>query len=322
MCRAGCTYEDGTLVRRRSEDLAEVVPPGGVFGYDVIVHVGLERFLFHRQREEIRRGLEEKYAITASTGAISQMARRFLTYLEALHVARAPLLAQALASDGGWPLHVDATGEDGRGTLLVLLAGWRGWALGSFKIPTERAEQILPCLLEVAERFGDPCAVMRDLGRAMIPAVASLLKQRGLSIPALSCHFHFLQDVGKDLLGAAYGVLREMLRQSGVRARLRTLARDLGRALGSDIDQAREGVEDWKIQSDRGHRLPEDAVAARAVVRSLVQWVLDFPAESTDRRFPFDRPLLDLYERCVTAARATDAFLRHPPVDAPARRAL
>ncbi|MFV1959905.1 MAG: hypothetical protein ACC662_10905, partial [Planctomycetota bacterium] len=322
VCGKGCRHEDGSLVRRRSEDVGPHVPPGGVFGYDVIVHVGLQRFLFHRQREEIRRGLEEEHGITASTGALSTMQRSFLTHLEALHLARAPVLAKALASDGGWPLHVDATGEDGRGTLLVLLAGWRRWVLASFKIPTERADQVLPCLHQVADRFGNPCAVMRDLGRAMIPAVADFVEERGLSIPALSCHFHFLQDVGKDLLVAAYGTLREMLRRTGLRSRLRTLARDLGREIGPEIDRAREALEQWKIQSDGGHQLPEDPTAAQAVVRGLTQWVLDFPAQSTDRRFPFDRPLLDLYDRCVTAARATDAFLRNPPQDPTARRVL
>ena len=322
VCGSGCRHEDGTFARVRSAHLAKHVPPGGVFGYDVIVHVGLQRFLFHRQRAEIRQGLEEEHGITASTGSISTMARRFLTHLEDLHVARAPVLAKALASDGGWPLHMDATGEDGRGTLLVLLAGWRRWVLGSFKIPTERADQILPCLHEVADRFGNPCAVMRDLGRAMIPAAASFREERGLSIPVLSCHFHFLQDVGKDLLGAGYGTLREMLRQTGVRARLRMLARDLGREIGPGIDWAREAVESWKIQLGEGHHLPEDPTAAQAVVRGLTQWVLDFPAQSTYRRFPFDRPLLDLYDRCVTGARATDAFLRHPPKDAQARRVL
>jgi hypothetical protein len=58
---------------------------------------------------------------------------------EALHESRAPQLRKALDDDGGWPLHVDATGEDGRGTLLVALAGWRRWVLGAWKIPPDRA---------------------------------------------------------------------------------------------------------------------------------------------------------------------------------------
>jgi len=299
VCRHGCRYQDGTYIRQRSAELADYVPMGGVFGYDVIVHVGLQRFLFHRQRDEIRQELKEKHGITVATGTISTMIQHFFAYLEALHIARASAFAQALAADGGYPLHVDATGEDGRGTLLVLLAGWRRWVLGFFKIPTERADQILPCLHEVANRFGNPQAVMRDLGRAMIPATNSFRKKRQLCIPVLSCHFHFLQDVGKDLLAGDYGRLREMLRQTGIRARLRTLARELGRKLGDGIDRARGAVKDWKTQIGNGHLLPQDPAAAQAVVRSLAQWVLDFMAQSTARRFPFDRPLLDLYRRCT-----------------------
>lgn len=322
VCQRGCRNEDGSLVRRRSERLAQHVPPGGVFGYDVMVHVGLERFLRHRQREEIRRGLEQEYGITLSAGAVSTLARRFLDSLEALHVARAPALKEALQCDGGWPLHADATGEDGRGTLLVVFAGWRRWVLGSFKIPTERADAVLPCLHQVADRFGNPCAVMRDLGKAMIPAAASFVEERGLTIPVLSCHFHFLQDVGKDLLGAGYGRLRETLRQERVRPRLRTLARELGRKLGTDVDRGREALERWKADPGAGHRLPEGRLAGLAVVRGLTQWVLDFRAESTDRRFPFDRPLLDLYDRGLQVGRAVDALLRRPPKDTRVRSAL
>jgi hypothetical protein len=321
-CGSGCRLPDGSVLSRRSDEIAAHVPPAGTFGYDVIVYVGLQRFLYHRQREEIRQTLQDKYGIVASTGSISAMVRRFLLYLEALHVARTPALAQALAADGGWPLHVDATCEDGRGTLLLLLAGWRRWALAAFKIPTERADQILPCLHEVADRFGDPCAVVRDLGRAMCPAVATFLEQRHLTIPVLSCHFHFLQDIGKDLLDARYGTLREMLRRSGVRAKLRTLARKLGRELGKSIEKARSAVERWNSQPGSGHHLPEDPVSAQAVVRSLAQWVLDFKVEGRCGRFPFDRPLVALYDRCVTVARSTDAFLRTPPEAGKARRAL
>jgi ABC-type Fe3+ transport system permease subunit len=71
-------------------------------------------------------------------------------------------------------MHLDATGEDGRGTLLVVYAGWRRWVLGAWKIPTERADAILPRLRAVVGCFGDPCAVMRDLGRAVTEAARDL----------------------------------------------------------------------------------------------------------------------------------------------------
>ena len=118
VCAAGCR-KDGALVTRRAQALAARLPPGGTVGYDVIVFVGLARFLAHRQREEIGASLAQ-HGIVLSTGEISVLGRRFLAYLQALHEARADALRAALETDGGWPLHVDATGEDGRVLALSL----------------------------------------------------------------------------------------------------------------------------------------------------------------------------------------------------------
>jgi hypothetical protein len=163
VCGFGCRRE-GSRVVHRPATLAGLIPPGSVVGYDVMVHIGLERFVHHRQRDEIRAALEKQHGIVLSSGEISDLGRRFLIYLEALHREKAPALRAAMEADGGWPLHIDATGEDGRGTLLVAFSGWRRWVLGAWKVPTERADVILPRLDETAEHFGFPCAIMRDLG--------------------------------------------------------------------------------------------------------------------------------------------------------------
>ena len=67
--------------------------------------------------------------------------------------------------------------------LPVAFAGWRQWVMvmGAWKVPTERADVILPRLREVAFRFGPPCAIMRDLGRALAEASQSLVKETKLS---------------------------------------------------------------------------------------------------------------------------------------------
>lgn len=319
VCAAGCRT-DGTLVTRRAHALATRLPPKGTVGYDVVVFVGLARFLAHRQREEIRASLAQ-HGLVLSAGEISVLGRRFLAYLEALHQARADDLRAALETDGGWPLHIDATGEDGRGTLLVAFAGWRRWVLGAWKIPTERAEVILPRLRGVLERCGAPCAIMRDLGRAVTDACDDLVAELGRDIPVLACHLHFLRDVGSDLLRHAHDQLRALCRRFEIKAGLRGLARDLGRALGTDIAEARRDVSDWQTRGDQGHVLPEGR-AGLATVRAIAQWVLDAHADGTDQGFPFDLPYLDLHDRCRTACRAADAFLRRPPTDHRTRKAL
>jgi hypothetical protein len=320
VCAAGC-LRDGTPVLRRAAALTARLPPRGIVGYDVIVFVGLARFVEHRQREEIRASLESQHGIVLSTGEISALGHRFLGYLELLHEARADALRAALEKDGGWPLHVDATGEDGRGTLLVAFAGWRRWVLGAWKVPTERADIILPRLRAVTERFGVPCAILRDLGRAVTDAANDLVAALGRNLPVLACHLHFLSDVGGDLLEAANDQLRALFRRFKVKPGLRALARDLGRTLGTDIAQARKDLRDWQTQVDLGHVLP-DGKAGLATVRALAQWVLDFHADGNHQGFPFDLPYLDLYQRCHTVGRAADAFLRRPVGDGNVSKAL
>lgn len=326
VCATGCKKPgpDGqparALIQRQSE-VASILLPRSTVGYDVMTFVGVERFVHFRQREEIVTTLEHSYGLSLSSGEVSDLCRRFLVYLNALHEARAGALRQALEKDGGWPLHIDATGEDGRGTLLCAYAGWRGWALGAWKIPTERADAMLPKLRAVTALFGEPCAVMRDFGRAVIEAARDLVAGFARPIPVLGCHLHFLKDIGKDLLCEAHDALRTLFRRFAVQPRLRALARDLGRSLGTGVAEARRDVADWLAGEDQGFRPPEGKVGL-AVVRALGQWVLDYPHDGSDEGFPFDRPFLDLYRRCLRSVRAVESLLRKPCDDARVRHAL
>jgi hypothetical protein len=319
-CASGC-QKQGSPVTQRSATLAELIPPRSTVGYDVMVHVGLERFVHHRQRQEIRASLEMEHGIHLSSGEVSELGRRFLVYLEALHKASAPALRSAMAADGGWPLHIDTTCEGGRGTLLVAYSGWRKWILGSWKIPTENADAIFPRLQETILRFGPPCAIMRDLGRAMKDAAEQLVKTLNSPIPILACHKHFLSDIGSDLLQESHDKLRNLFRQADVRKDLRAFARDHGRGLGAKMNQAREAVLNWLKQAPAEYRIPEGSTGI-ATLRAYAQWTLDYAADGNGQGFPFDLPYLDFYVRCLNVSGAVDAFLRNPPSEAKVKKAL
>lgn len=319
-CKAGCREPSGKRTLNRSRTLASQVASGAVYGYDVEVHVGLARHLGHDQRQEVCASLLGDRRISLSTGEESLLAARFVEHLEALHWKRAPQLAEAMRNDGGYPMHIDATGENGRGTLLVVYNAWRHWALGAWKISTERADLVLPRLRQTAQAFGLPCAIMRDLGLAMIEAAEELVLEMEGAIPILGCHTHLLGDVGKDLMKASYDQLRELIRRHRLRTQLGSLARSLGRPMSAELPKLRDNVEAW-ARSAIGHALPSGADGA-AFVRSLAQWTLDYAQEGDGLGFPFDRPYLDFYRRCRTIRRAADASLRKQSGDARGRREL
>lgn len=314
VCATKCRHPSGKLATRRANSVSQCIMPNSITGYDLMVSVGRKRYLDRQQREDIRSELRENYAIEISCGEVTRLEKCFLDYLTRLHYSRADLLKAALYNEGGWPMHVDATGEHGQGTLFVVMAGWKKWVLGSWKIATEHSELILPCLRDIVRRFGPPCAAMRDMGRAVTLAIDAIVLEMDINIPVLACHEHFLADIGKDLLEPPHSELRALFSRTKVRPKLRSLVRDLGRKIGEQIDEARKAVQQWQSMAEANHRLPAGRNGL-AVVRAMAQWTLDYKADATGLDFPFDRPYLDLYNRCIIALRAIDAFLRIPPDD-------
>jgi hypothetical protein len=163
-CPSGCKPQ-GNHAAVRAASLAQLLVPKSTVGYDVMVHVGLERFLHRRQRSEIQADLQSHYGIGISSGAISGLGRRFLVYLEELHWRSAPALRRAQHEDGGWPLHIDGTGEEGRGIVIAAYSGWRGWVLHAWKAPTECADFVLDGIRHVAASFGPLLRGAQDRGR-------------------------------------------------------------------------------------------------------------------------------------------------------------
>jgi len=286
--RKRCSH-DPTHPVMISERLARVVPSHQGYGYDLIVHVGLARYLKHRQREEIRSELLVEQGIVISEGSITQLCDRFLRLLERLHRHRTPALRAAL--NGGYPLHIDATSEHGKGGLFVCLDGWRGWVLHAVKIVSENADELRPCIEETIRRFGDPLAVVRDLSAAEAAAVDSL-REKG--IPDLICHYHFLGAIGKKLFDDPYAVLRNLLRQSQVRTQLRELLRALRQHTTAEV-----------YTGTYGHgRLREDLLA-------LLYWVLEGEGRK-DLPYPFSLAHLEFYQRCQMALQRAEGWLPLP----------
>ena len=266
--------------------LCRLVKPRQHFGYDLIVHVGLARYLRGMQREEIEEELHLDHGIVPSSGTISALCDRFLSYLESLHLLRSPYLRAAMA--GGYPLHLDATCDRGKGGLLVCLDGWRGWVLMAARIDSENPAQMGPVIDKTVSLFGDPIASVRDLGEGGAHAVEPLRKR---GIPDLICHYHFLAAVGGKLFDQPYGSLRSTLRTMRVRTDLRALLREL---------------REYRKGASHAGRFGSGPV--RADLLALVHWVLQ--ADSTkDAPYPFSLPHFEFVLRCRQALERADCWV-------------
>ena len=251
-----------------SRQLASLAPPGQRYGYDLIARVGLQRYLHLRQRSEIRADLTRR-GITLSAGSLSALCDRFLHLLGQLHIQRAPALRKAMQH--GYPLHLDATSDQGKGGLFLCIDGWRDWVLHAVRIRSESEAELRPALESTVALFGQPVAFMRDLGKAGANAVAACRQPPSAD---LVCQFHFLAAVGRKLLQDDHAALQRGLTRLRVRSSLREWLRPL-RA------QAR-----LPRASGRDRQLP-----------ALLLWLLEGDGRKRPC-FPFGLAQLDFYQRC------------------------
>jgi hypothetical protein len=273
----------------RCEELQRLVPPGATFGYDVLVYVGKALFLRHRNEAEVVAELAQKN-VRISPREISLLGMKFIVYLALAHQRRAPELYAHMQSRGGYICHLDATCEGRDPFLMSSIDSLSNIVLGNVKLPAENEANIVPFLARLKQAFGVPLALVHDMGKGILKAVARVFP----GVPDFICHFHFLRDVGKDFLGAEYDTIRTRLRRHGISTTLRYRAKPLKREMDANPALI-TGIHDGLVNA----ALPPTAFAFTPVVGTcmLIQWTLRGKTEGDGYGFPFDRPHLAFAQR-------------------------
>ncbi len=273
----------------RSEALGELVPPGANFGYDVMVYAGKALFLRHRNEVEVVAELAQKN-VRISPREVSLLGMKFVVYLALAHQRRAPALHADMRTRGGYICHLDATCEGGDPFLMSSIDSLSNIVLGNVKLPAEDEAHIVPFLERLKQAFGIPLALVHDMGKGILAAVASVFP----GVADFICHFHFLRDIGKDYLGSEYDTIRTRLSRHGISATLRYRAKQLKREM--DANPTMIAVIHLSMQNAA---LPPEAFAFTPVVGAytLIQWALRGKTEGDGYGFPFDRPHLAFAQR-------------------------
>jgi len=270
-----------------SSELRSLVPAQGTYGFDVIVEVGMALFVQGRNELEVQKDLAVQN-VFISEREIGYLGRKFVVYLALAHRESEEALARCITKRGGYILHVDGTCEGDSPNLFCGIDGISEIVLGSVKIPSERKEWLVPFFQRIQQHYGNPIALVHDMGVGIVAAVEEVFP----GIADFICHFHFLRDVGKDLLLKDYQNIITQLRKHQVRALLMQKARYFGRRSGEDS----EVLGDLKRSLEGGEFKSLKEIPAQAVYL-LIHWAFESPSESRGYGFPFDRPHLEFYRR-------------------------
>ena len=286
------------LVCRRiykAEQYCQLVPPHGNHAFDLIVEVGLARFLRHQQNQEIQKELDGRWGLRLPCSTISELAQSFLDYLAATHQAHVPELRERLQQDGGYALHVDGTCEAGTDIVFNAVAGNRGWTLTGCKMAAEDATQIQSLLRRCVEWFGQPLALVRDLSGQIEAAHQQVMPE----VLDLICHYHFLLNVGTKLCEKHHTKLTACLRRVKVRPAFRSLRHNLLRYTKAQLSLTPAQIELLLTTPEQSTNL-DLAQKRRVIAYMLLCWLEDYGSDLQGEYFPFDLPSLALYRRYRT----------------------
>jgi hypothetical protein len=313
------TTESGGTQPIPSCDLARLVAHGCQYGYDLVAHVGLESFLFGRRLQAIQQNLQaNRPSIHIPTSSLDELRRRFLFYLGQAHRHAAPVLTESLSQADGRTWLIDGTLEPGTPVFFGVQDAASAILLGCWKIPTENADAMAPCLQETAHNYGRPNRVLHDLSSAM-----SLACQKAFpDVPHDVCHFHFARDVGEGVMAKPQKALSSRLRSLKLQVRLRE-QRKTQTVWLREHDGAPEAA--LILQSLlRGEPLAVtwNEALGREVLFAFHFWMLDYAADGKRQGFPFDPHFLYFHRRLIRAHDALGRLLSRPAVKAHAPKAL
>ena len=284
----------------RPSDLASLAAPGNRFCYDIMVYCGKAALQRYRTVQEI---VDELYQhnVDISPSEVRLQAERFVLYLGETHRQSQDAIKSLLQKQGGYILHLDGTCDGASSHLMSAMDGVSGLVLLGVKIPSESTEALTPILRDIKDKFGEPLAVVSDMAKSIHKAVIKVFDKT----PHYLCHFHFLRDIGKDLLEPNYGKIRNCLKSHGITTLLRRRSRELMAEMGTAMDKV-----DEVIKNIGQGVLPQawDGKLTKPMAYAMIAWVLAGKNQGNGYGFPFDLPLVEFYRRMEALAQALKIF--------------
>lgn len=276
-----------------SEELSNNVAHHCRYGFDVIVFVGESLFVNHQSDFKIQQNLKGKN-ISISLREIAYLGKKFIVYLALAHQACKDVIKNHMQSKGGYILHIDGTCEGKSPHIVSSMDEISKIVLDNIKVPIESAGYIKEQLIGLSEAYGEPLATMHDMSPNIINAVKDVFP----NVPMYVCHFHFLRDVGKDLLTVEYSRLVSELKRYRVRSTLYLLAREIKKLIESS-QQLSQSLNNYlsNYQNNKVKLKVLPLVAAYL----LITWVLESASVSNGYGFPFDRKHFDFFVRLKEA---------------------
>jgi len=254
-----------------------ICPAGRNFDSKIMVAIGILRWYFNYQREEIKNILFLR-GISISTGKISNLSEEFLVRFYALHKRHVPKMKSLFEKNGGMRLHLDGTGEAGNEIVFMAKEGATGITLDAQTITTENKKYVKIFLQALNLVYGKPIVIVRDMSKQIRDAATDIFP----TVPHQICHYHFVKNLGNLIFKDRYAAFRKDVVNKRILSQLKRMKTDVCKRLC-------RGSENTLV------------VAERKWVTLAIEHLLICRERSSN--YPFVLPYLEIMERILMIQR-------------------
>ena len=264
-----CRYH-GLINKETISTIQKVCPIKRNFDTKVIIAIGLLRWSFNYQREEIQLLLEGQ-GIHISTGEISILSEEFLLRFYVLHNKHRSRMKKIFKKNGGYILNLDISAESGNEIALTAKEEMTGFTIDSCIMPSESREYIIPFLRSIRKKYGKPLTVVRDISQEIADSVSKVFPRTSQQV----CRYHFVRKLGVIIFKHRYEELRRIILKTKIIARIVALKKT-----------CMDGISSY-----------EKTLIAEHWIKLAIEYVL-YPIERKSD-YPFVLPYLEVINRII-----------------------
>jgi hypothetical protein len=223
--------EHGTFDEPLMSIVNRICPAGRSFDTKIMVAIGILRWSFNYQREEIKNILFSR-GISISTGEISNLSEEFLIRFYALHKRYIPQMKSIFEKNGGIRLHLDGTGEAGNEIVFMAKEGATGITLDAQTITTENKKYVKTFLQALKLLYGTPIVIVRDMSTQIRDAATDIFP----GVMQQICHYHFVKNLGNLLFKTKYAAFRKNVVSKRFLSQLKQTKADICKTVSRDTE--------------------------------------------------------------------------------------
>ena len=269
--------EHGTFDEPLMSVVNRICPAGRSFDTKIMVAIGILRWSFNYQREEIKNILFSR-GISISTGEISNLSEEFLVRFYAFHKRHVPQMKTIFEKNGGVRLHLDGTGEAGNEIVFMAKEGATGITLDAQTITTENKKYVKTFLQALKLLYGTPIVIVRDMSTQIRDAATDVFP----GVMQQICHYHFVKNLGNLLFKANYAAFRKNVVNKRILSQLKQMKADICTTVCRDSENVL-------------------VVAERKWITLAIEHLLICRERSSN--YPFVLPYLEIMDRILVIKR-------------------